>query len=316
MRIRARLLAFAGLAVCLCAAPAFAAGSDGINREAGTATAQFLKIPVGARYVALGGAYAAIGNDAHGLYGQPAAGSMAAAHQIGGTHNEWLSDVRHEYLGFIYKLDEGRAVTGHFTSLGTGDLERTDEDAAGNYVATGGTFDATDYAVAIGYADNLTPALNYGVTVKYLNSEIDNVSGNAFALDAGAVYHVTREFSVGASLTNLGSKMKFISTGNRLPLTWRFGAAYDYPVHPLFGVLLTGDAVKPIDARWAGHFGLELHGDPWALRAGYRTGDALDNGFSCGAGFTFFEALTVDYAWAPAGDLGNTQFFTATYQFK
>lgn len=303
------------IAYLLALTPAFGA-SEGVYDGAGTATAQFLKIPTNARYQALGGAYAAIADDAAGLYGQPAAALAVQRIELSGTHNEWLSDVKHEYLSFAYKLDADRAVSAQVTYLGVGGFERTDEDANGILTTRGGSFDAADVAIAIGYAQRFNRQYELGGTFKYLRSTIDGIDANAVAFDGGVRYHYDEFLTLGASVTNLGTEMKFISTGNRLPLTWRFGAAYRYPTNAFFDVIVTGDAIKPIDANWAGRFGLECAGDFWALRGGYRTDDALDNGWSLGAGLKLFDSFKLDYAWAPGGALGNTQFFSASYCFQ
>jgi hypothetical protein len=232
------------------------------------------------------------------------------------THNEWLSDVRHEYLGFVYKLDSERAVSGQITYLGVDGFERTEENAAGLLTTRGGTFDASDYAVAVGYAQRVTRDIRAGGTIKLVHSTLDSLDASAVALDAGVQWQAEEYLTLGASVTNLGTKMKFISTGNRLPLTWRFGAAYTIPTNSYFDIILAADASKPVDARWASHFGLEVAGEFWALRGGWRSDNALDAGWSVGAGVKLFEALRIDYAYAPGGVLGNTQFFTANYSFR
>lgn len=299
----------------LIAMPALAV-SDGIDGQAGTATAQFLKIPTSARYYALGGAYAGLGNDAAGVYGQPAASLGVEQYEVTGTHNEWLSDVRHEYLGFVYKLDPDRAVSGQFTYLGVDGFERTDEDANGLLVTRGGTFDAADYAVALGYAQRVTREVRVGGTVKLVRSTIDGTSASAVAFDGGVQWQPDEFLTLGASFTNLGTKMKFISTANRLPLTWRLGAAYRIPTNSYFDIILAADAAKPVDARWSSHFGIEAAGEFWALRGGWRSDNALDGGWSVGGGVKVFDSLKIDYAYAPGGVLGNTQLFTATYSFR
>ncbi|HNW93862.1 MAG TPA: PorV/PorQ family protein [bacterium] len=307
-----------GLMMATAAVTPALAVSNGVNAQAGTATEQFLKIPTSARYYAMGGAYAAVANDAAGMYGQPAA-SLGVEHvELAGTHNEWLSDVKHEYLSFVYKVDADRALSGQITYLGVDGFARTDEDAAGNYVAanSGGTFDASDFALAAGYAQQLTPTVRAGGTIKLVRSTIDGIDANAGAVDAGIMWQATDNLTLGASLTNLGSRMKFISTSNRLPMTWRAGAAYRLPLGEFADFTLTGDAMKAVDARCAGRFGMELSGDFWALRGGWRTDNALDNGWSAGAGVKLFDVLRIDYAYAPGGILGNTQFFTATYSFQ
>ncbi|MER3523186.1 MAG: hypothetical protein C4326_03765 [Ignavibacteria bacterium] len=59
------------------------------NPNLGTAGAQFLKIPVGARAAAMAGAYVAQANDATALFWNPAGIVHIAANDLSVSHTQW-----------------------------------------------------------------------------------------------------------------------------------------------------------------------------------------------------------------------------------
>ena len=84
---------------------------------------------------------------------------------------------------------------------------------------------------------------------------------------------------------------------------------------------LTADVVAPRDGAIFPAFGVEWRlpmtaGLTGALRGGYdgRGRAAQIGGFSFGGGLGF-ERLGFDYAWTPAGDLGDVQRLSVSYRF-
>src|SRR4030067_1016458 len=75
------------------------------GQRAGISTAQFLKIGVGGRASALGDAFVAISNDASALYWNPAGLVQFQDNQVMFSHNSWVVDINHEFLGVVYHLD-------------------------------------------------------------------------------------------------------------------------------------------------------------------------------------------------------------------
>jgi hypothetical protein len=194
--------------------------------------------------------------------------------------------------------------------LGSGNIAGT--DLFGNPT---GDFSASFASYNIAYGRRLTDRLALGMTGKWIHASLDSVGANAFATDMGALYRPLQKLSVGATLTNIGNSLTFLSDGDALPLALHLGAAYnsDYHVDGLF------DLVHERNGQTSVHMGAEWHLTPYASwRVGFHT-DAL-SGLSPLAGFTTGIGLTAwgqefSYAWVPYGDLGNTQYLSLLARF-
>src|SRR5512136_2375710 len=79
-------------------------------QRAGTATAQFLKIGVGARATAMGETFVSVANDASCLYWNPAAMTQFETNEVLLAHSAWFVDIKHEFLGVVYHLSAADAV--------------------------------------------------------------------------------------------------------------------------------------------------------------------------------------------------------------
>ena len=79
-------------------------------RKVGTSAAQFLKIGVGARAVALAGAFGAIASDASTIYWNPA--GMATLDNISwtGSHTNWFADISHQYTGLVVPTGNNASI--------------------------------------------------------------------------------------------------------------------------------------------------------------------------------------------------------------
>ena len=64
----------------------------------------YLKIGVGERADAMGGAYVAMANDASATYWNPAGLVQIGRNELVVSHLDWLVDVDFEYLGYVHQL--------------------------------------------------------------------------------------------------------------------------------------------------------------------------------------------------------------------
>jgi len=108
---------------------------------------------------------------------------------------------------------------------------------------------------------------------------------------------------------NVGTKMKFVDKKEKLPLNVKAGVAYDISTNWLVAL----DVNSPIDGEVNIGAGTEYvykvkKGIEVAGRAGYSTvtKDAGGlNGITAGLGLGY-EGYSLDYAFVPFGDLGDT----------
>ncbi|PIU82963.1 MAG: hypothetical protein COS68_06605 [Elusimicrobia bacterium CG06_land_8_20_14_3_00_38_11] len=294
-----------------------------IHPDAGSTSATFLKIGVGARPIAMGGAYCAISDDVFGLYWNPAGIIQLDKKQIAGMHNEWFQSIKSDYLGYVHPLNKKISIAGSVTGLYMKkDLERRSglNEAIPEEPLTDleGKFGAYDFAGSIGFAKRIWNNTAYGVMFKYIRQVIDVEKANGVAVDLGSLYHsTTLPLSFGLSVQNIGPKIKFIEKGYNLPLNFKTGCAYR-----LFNgdLTLALDVNQPIDNYAKFSLGAEY----WikkmlALRGGYtyrHNGNELGalSGVSGGVGMKIKD-FGLDYAFVPFGDLGNTHRVSFSLKF-
>jgi hypothetical protein len=283
--------------------PAHAAAS-------GTEGAAFLDIPVGAGPAALGSAYSALASDAYAPVLNPAGLGFLSSTQIAGQHLSYLESIHDEFLSFVSPLGHGRGLGVSAQYLGSGDIAGTDLD--GNTLPSYSTHFA---AYSVAYGQTIGDKLSLGITGKWINAKISDVSSNAFAADIGSLYKVGDHLSLAATVTNMGNKLTFLNDNSSLPLAGHLGLAYE-PTHRL---LISLEGVYPKTGVTSGHIGVQWKPlSAVALRAGYRTDTTKELGAM--AGPTIGAAVEawgqeLSYAWLPMGDLGNTQYFSLIVRF-
>ena len=286
------------LAAALLIAPAAAWAEDG------SAGLTFLKLGAGARAIAIGDAYVAVGGDASSIYWNPAGTVDVENIDVVLMHSEWFQGIRYDFAGGV-SSDGVRAFGVAITGLYMDDLERREGPTA----EPDGHFGVFDFALTGTYAQRLTPYLNVGGGLKYLSEKIDDEIASGFAADLGAKYRIPAVpgLSAGLAIQNLGPPMKFIEEEFNLPVTYRLGGAIETSIDGWNSdMLITGDAVIPHDGDTKFHFGLEFeYARMLAIRFGYRSGwDNQNVSVGFGAKVRNFR---LDYAYVPFySDLGDT----------
>jgi hypothetical protein len=278
---------------------------------AGTDSAAFLNIPVGAGPAAMGAAYTALATDAYAPTWNPAGLGFVPSTQVSAQHLSYLENVHYEYLSFVHPLKPGRAFGAAVQYLGSGDIPQTDinGNSTGNY--------SSNYAAySLAYGQALGEKLSLGTTGKFITSKLSGVGANAYAFDAGSFYKLTETVNLAVVVANMGSKLTYLNEGGSLPLSVRFGGSAE--LLKAWTVSAEGVYLKE-EAQTSGHFGLAWRPVPMiSLRTGYRTDtlkglDALA-GFSTGIGVEMW-GQEFSYAWVPYGDLGSTQYFSLVLKF-
>lgn len=320
------------LAVSFFASPMEAAR---IHPEAGSTAAAFLKLGAGARPMGMGGAFTAAEGDPYAIYWNPAGLAALRERRAGFFHNEHFQGFGQEFLyyaapaaglrlPFIGRLRGGVFGLGLNYFYTPDELERRsglyESDPANPISPVEGYFGAYDIALSASYAWRTSAGVNAGATLKFIRQSIDEESGMTAALDLGAVKRVRlwgEEYSAGISLRNLGPGIKLVSRSYALPLSLRAGLSRRLPGT---GALAALDIEVPVDNYPSAIVGAEYPvAGGLTLRSGYRYrlhGNELGawSGFSAGAGFRL-EKVSFDYAYSPAGELGDSHRFSVDFRF-
>ena len=182
--------------------PFFLARADNGRGYAGTASANFLKLGVGARTLAMGETGTATADDVNALYWNPANLSLVKQGSLSLMQNAYAESISYQYAAYAHPTPEWGTFGGAFQRLSAGDILQTDE--AGREL---GDFSPRDLAMSFGWGRSLTEPWHVGASVKFIQSKIIN-SASTFALDMGAAYR-KEKLTVGTSLRNIGGRMKF-----------------------------------------------------------------------------------------------------------
>ncbi|MFH1541425.1 MAG: PorV/PorQ family protein [Elusimicrobiota bacterium] len=274
----------------------------------GTTGAQFLKIGIGARPLAMGGAFSAVTDDVNSIYYNPASLTRVKVREVSATYLKYFEDVNSGFIGYAnkcfkkYYIGVGVAYL-QVTNIEKRDLAKNEFDG----------FGATDMVLFLDcakkhVASSLLKNLAVGAGLKLINQKIDDESAFTVALDLSAYYPANDKLSFAFNVQNISYGVKFIDETDPLPLNVKVGAAYK----PIKSLTVACDLDEYIiDNKLYASVGVEY----WiknvlALRGGYRFGYDTSSlgdivGLGVGSGIKIW-GLTLDYAFVPFGDLSDT----------
>jgi hypothetical protein len=231
---------------------------------------------------------------------------VSYGHLAGSINRSTKKDLMVDAIGFSY------------TRLSVSGLEG--RDSSGNRTSDFGTADSQ---MSMSLAGDLGK-FRLGITGKIVQSKIAAYkANNAMAMDLGLGYGFKafgKSMDMGASVSNLGQKMKYIEQQDSLPTTFNLGLATN------FGPLrLMGGLHQQMKGGTTMNLGAEFNLSVISLRAGMNAGGVSGNkaegtsgmfeGFSSGLGIKLGLAR-IDYALGQASaDLGLSHRMSLTLQF-
>ena len=172
----------------------------------GTRGANFLQIGIGARENAMAGAVNTTVRGPNAWYWNPAGAASVEGFAAAASRQELYTDldISMNFVGLAVPL-AGGVIGAHFTSLNSGDIERTSTANPYGDNALGLTYEWTSTAAGISYARALTDRLDIGLGIKMVTEGVTDASTTWSALDLGTQFR-TGLFgtTLGASVMNVG----------------------------------------------------------------------------------------------------------------
>jgi len=274
-------------------------GDVSIAGELGATSAGFLKIGVGARALGMGGAFSAVADNPSAIYWNAAGLRLLDKPQVEFSHQSWYQDI---FVENLYTAFPGEKVSfgAGLTYLNYGDMQSFDE--FGN---PGEDLSMHSMAAMFAAAIDVSEYMSVGVTAKYIEQSFDLVKGTAFAGDIGMMASFG-DFRFGASVTNVGTGIKYVEHREKLPASVRSGLAFrQFNDKALFSF----EGRIPFDGPISFHHGLEVAiMDQIYARSGviYQTGELSGTGavsFDLGLGLVYGRGR-FDYTFMPSDDYG------------
>jgi len=320
----------------------------GSEDRIGTAGAQELRIAIGSRGSAMGGALVADAKGTEALFWNPAGAAVEGGTEAMFSHLQYFADMKLEYAAVKTDVEGFGTIGVSAKILAVGDILKTtwndEQGMAGEY------FNPTFSVIGLTYARRLTDRVAFGATGYFINERIEQVTARGLAFDFGFTYVPNwRGLKFGVVVKNFGPEMKFdgpnmdvsvippTSNPNSIAKDLRSqNASFELPSSVQFGV-----AWSPLD-RPNEKNDLELatvfqsnnfsqdefrggfeygYNDMFFLRGGYAGSNQTDYMFgpSFGAGVKMHwgaTKITFDYSWQKTDFFtGDNQYFTVKMAF-
>lgn len=322
----------------------------GGQNRAGTAAAPELLIPIGSRYVAMGGAAVASATGLESIFWNPAGLDLSKDNaDLMFSYRQYIADMSMNYFAVSGNLGFGTLGVS-FRNLNIGNINVTTMDQPdGN----GEIFSPTYFVLGLTYSKALTDRISIGASANLINESWARVKANGVSFDFGVQYRdffSTPGLSIGVAVKNLGGSLQYGGSGlwvqaqdptsNRgltyyqvgagefeLPSTIALGVAYSRSIDEDNKVSVAGSFVNNNFSYDEYRIGAEYSfKDIVFVRGGYnfspQASDAIPNifqNFSAGFGINFasFSGLdiTLDYAYIPVKYFDANNSFTVRMGF-
>jgi Type IX secretion system protein PorV len=187
----------------------------GGQNRAGTSGAPELRIPVGARYLAMGGSEIAFVTGLEAIYWNPAGVDFSpnAANALF-SYRSYIADMNVNFAAVSSRLGDLGSIAISFRSLNIGDINVTTMDQPDG---TGQIITPSYFVLGLTYSKQLTDRIGIGVNFNLISESIDRVKASGFSIDFGVQYRNLFEvpgFALGVVFKNLGPSIKY--DGNAL----------------------------------------------------------------------------------------------------
>jgi Uncharacterised protein family (UPF0164) len=260
-----------------------------------------LEAGVGARALGMGGAFTAVADNADAPFWNPAGLAQINKNEITAMQTKLSTDADHYYVSYVTPL-LGGGFGISWIQVGMSSITQTGSSTGEyNEVTNLGIFSYFSNAYLLAYGRNITDNLSFGITAKYLTSDmpglvsVEGASAYGYSVTPGLLYKPTNNLSIGFKIDELINYQKWgTDTEEIVPSKYRLGIAFGTRV-PLIGnpLLLSGDVSQINKAGYVpeGSAGAEAKFGQIAFRIGYS-----EQSMTGGAGFEA-DHISIDYAY-------------------
>lgn len=300
-------------------------------QRAGISALTFLKIDPSPRSASMASAQLSVAGDPYATYWNPAAVTSIDKFGIGASNTFWAAGINYAYLSAVNKFKFGHMGIS-LASLTTGAMERRTEFQP---EGTGEYFYASNTAVGLTYAKQLTDFFSFGLNLKYVNEQLAEFTAHTAVLDLGFLYKTdVKDLSFAVAMQSFGTDSKLNGDYDPDGLDDRDISLESYPAPTVFKLGVSMVPLKkedmslttaiqlnhPNDNAENIRIGLEYeYRELLFLRAGYKINVKDQNLPTAGVGVRARigrHPMMIDYAMDPTRYLGFIHRFGLSFQLN
>ncbi len=258
------------------------------NTAYGTTSAEFLLLAPTARGSALGGSFAALTTDVSSVYYNPAGLSEMPKSEFMASTMNYVAGTKYAFAAAGFPFSGGSKALGvNVATFGFSDQPvYTVEDPTGS---SGEVYSVSETEVGLTYSQQFSDRFSAGFSAKYINDELGQTTGHAFAVDFGTSFHaniggrpIRASFviqNLGTTISHSGQALQALVLRNQppdqqpvpqeaaratlntkdwpLPIMFRVGLSYDLVEASAGRFSLMGEFTQPNNSQPGFNFGGE-----------------------------------------------------------
>ena len=171
----------------------------------GTAGADQLLIPVGARSIATGGAFNSHFIGVESIYSNPAGLDRMQGTEAMFNFMNYIADIDVSYFAIGAKTGIG-SIALTYKGINFGDIPVTTNQ---NPDGTGQFYSPSYFVLGLTYSKIITDRISAGANFSFINEAIMNTGASGWAIDFGVQYRFAPNFSLGVAVKNIGGNMEY-----------------------------------------------------------------------------------------------------------
>ncbi len=296
------------------------AGAANIFEKVGTFDGQFLKIGVGARASAMGGAFVGVADDASAIYWNAAGITRIDPDksEFSFNHAFWPADLKFTQAAYVFHVKRFPGAFG--VNVRALYMDPMEETTAFQPNGTGNTFDAGYTSVGFTYARSFTDKFSAGGTLNMIHLGLAEFSQQTTSFDVGTLYDVgTLGMRIGMSISNIGSTVQFIEREGRIPGIFRVGTSFNLLQGADQRLIGSFEFSHPPDNSERVNVGAEYSFQKYLfVRGGYNVNydaEGLAGGMGLHVPVSIVGQADVDYAFTDMKDLGAAHRVSLRFLF-
>lgn len=194
------------------------------NQNSNGSPGVFLRMGVGARALAMGGAFTGVANDASAIYWNPAGLSRMPSAQLEFMNVALPFDRTFNFVSAAFPIKRMFTMGVSWVGLRINDVEgRSGNSAEPEYY-----FGNSQNAFFVSFAKSIGSGLALGGNVKLIRNTLDNDAANGLGFDAGAMLRLSNRVSVGVLAQDIGTDYRWDSgLTEGVPISVRGGTAIE-----------------------------------------------------------------------------------------